>query len=165
MAVHDSPRDLGYARARHAARHWVDSYRPHGKLYPAICRCCGATEWHGRWRWDGDIPDLPPVVCPACERIRDGVAAHTLELTGALPRWWNEVKAMIAHVERAEVHDHPLERVMRIDIRDDRVVVPTTGVHIARRIVASLVRRWRHALRLRFGETSTQIEWLEPGHA
>lgn len=160
MAAHQSPRALGYARARAAARDFVDVYRQRGKHYPAFCRNCGATEWQGRWRWDGPVPDLAPVLCPACARIRDQAPAHTLELTGSLPRWWNEVKGMIANVERAEVHDHPLERVMKIDVQDDRVLVPTTGLHIARRIVASIVRRWRHEVRLQFGDDRTRIEWL-----
>jgi hypothetical protein len=163
MAVHDSPRALGYARARAAAREFVDTYRQRAKQYPAFCRSCGATEWQGRWRWDDVVPDLAPVLCPACERIRDGAAAHVLELSGALVRWWPEVKGMIANVERGEVHEHPLERVMKLDIRDDRVLVPTTGVHIARRIVASIVRRFRHGVRLVFGDDVTKIEWLANG--
>lgn len=160
MAVHDSPRALGYARARAAARDFVDVYRQRAKGYPAFCRACGATEWQGRWRWDGPVPDLAPVICPACERIRDGVPAHALELTGDLPRWWNEVKGMIRNVERAEVKEHPLERVMRVDVQDDRVVVTTTGLHIARRIVASLVRRFRHGIKLQFGDDVTRVEWV-----
>lgn len=161
MAVHDSPRALGYAHARRAAQQWVDPYRPQGKMYPAVCTRCGAMEWQGRWRWDQPVPDLAPVVCPACERIRDNAAAHVLELTGALPRWWTEVKGLIANTERAEVQDHPMERVMKMQIGDDRVVVPTTGLHIARRIVAAIVRRWRHGVRLTFTETVTRIEWVD----
>jgi len=157
-----SSRALAFARARRAAQDWSDPYRPQGKLYPAVCKQCGATEWQGRWRWDERLPDLPRVMCPACERIRDGAAAHVIELTGALPPWWNEVRGMIGNVERSEVLEHPLERVMKIRIGDDRVLVPTTGVHIARRIVAALVRRFRHQVRLGFGQASTTVEWLEP---
>ncbi|MBX3464377.1 MAG: ATPase [Planctomycetes bacterium] len=156
-----SSRGLAFARARRAARDWVDPYRPVGKLYPAVCQKCGATEWQGRWRWDDPLPDLPRVTCPACERIRDGVPAHVLELTGALPPWWNEVRGLIGNVERAEVVEHPLERVMRVEVRDDRVLVPTTGMHIARRLVAAIVRRFRRQVRLQFGEQSTTIDWAE----
>lgn len=157
-----SSRALAHARARRAARDWSDPYRPIGKLYPAVCRQCGAAEWQGRWRWDEPLPDLPRVMCPACERIRDGNPAHVLELTGALPRWWNEVRGLIGNVERSEVLEHPLERVMRIEILDDRVLVPTTGMHIARRLAAALVRRFRHGVRLSFGDGRTAIEWVEP---
>ncbi|MFY9344434.1 MAG: hypothetical protein WAT39_18215 [Planctomycetota bacterium] len=160
MAVHDSPRALAYARARAAARGFVDVYRQRAKLYPAVCRDCGATEWQGRWRWDGPVPGLAPVVCPACERIRDGAAAHVVELTGALDRWWPEVRGLIANVGRAEAGEHPLERVMHVDVRGDRVLVPTTGVHVARRLVAAIVRRWRHGVRLTFADGATRIEWV-----
>ena len=162
---HESSRAVAFARARRAAQQWVDSYRPQGKLHPAVCTQCHATEWQGRWRWDEPAPDLAPVVCPACERIRDGAAAHVIELSGALPPWWNEVRGMIGNVERAEVLEHPMERIMKVAVGDDKVSVSTTGLHIARRLVAAIVRRWRRQVRLQFGETVTAIEWLEPREA
>lgn len=160
MASRPSSRSISYARARRAARTWVDPYHPSGKPYPAVCPNCHATEWQGRWRWDDPAPDLAPVLCPACERIRDGVAAHVLELRGNLQPWWNEVRGMIGNVERAEVQEHPMERVMKLQVGDDHVIVPTTGLHVARRIVAALVRRFRRRVRLSFGEQTTTIEWL-----
>jgi hypothetical protein len=103
-----------------------------------------------------------PVLCPACQRIRDGVAAHVIELSGALPPSWNEVRGILGNVERAETQQHPMERVMKIEIHDDKVLVPTTGMHMARRIVAAIVRRWRHGVRLVFTDAVTRVEWLEP---
>lgn len=159
MRHRDSSRALAHARARRASRSWIDPYRPVGKLHPAVCTRCGACEWHGIWRWDDAPPDLAPVLCPACARIRDNVPAHVLELSGELSPRWQEVRGIIGNVERAESREHPLERVMGIDVREDRVRVPTTGVHIARRIVAAIVRRWRRQVRLRFDDGSTSIEW------
>lgn len=144
MPMTERSRLLAYARARRAALHWVDRYQPKGAPYPAVCRSCGATEWQGRWRWDDVPPGLPPVLCPACERVRDGAAAHRVVLTGALPPHWPAVRELIAKVERAEVQADPLQRVLRIDIGDDRVEVPTTGLRIARQLVAAILRRWRH---------------------
>lgn len=160
MMHRDSSRSLAYAKARRAAREWVDIYRPVGKLYPAVCRDCNATEWKGRWSWDAPLPDLPRVLCPACERIRDGAAAHVLELTGRCRGWWDEVRGLIGNVERAEREQHPLERVMTVQVEAGRVLVPTTGMHIARRIAAAIVRRFRHDVRLTFGERFTRIEWV-----
>lgn len=157
-----SSRVLAAARARRAARDQVDTYRPAGKLCPAVCTSCRATHWQGRWRWDEPPPDLVPVLCPACRRIRDGVAAHVLELSGALPPHWVEVRGILGNVERAELQEHPMERVMAFEHRDDRVLVPTTGFHVARRLVAALVRRYRHGLRVVFAGAVTRIEWLEP---
>jgi hypothetical protein len=159
MVVHDIPRATGHAGARRRARDWVDVYRPVGKLHPAVCTSCGATEWEGRWRWDEPTPDLAPVLCPACERMRDGVAAHVLALRGDLQPHWQELQGLIANVERAEVREHPLERVMNVEIGDHEVLVPTTGVHLARRLCAAIVRRWKRAVRLTFEEHVTSIEW------
>lgn len=164
MTVHavESSRALAAARARRAAKQWVDSYRPAGKLCPAVCTQCHATHWEGRWRWDVPQPDLVPVVCPACQRLRDGVAAHVLELAGALPPHWQEVKGLLGNVERAELEEHPMERVMKVEIGDDKVLVGLTGMHIARRLIAALGRRFRKSVRLVLTETVTRIEWLEP---
>mgnify|MGYP000609069235 CR=1 FL=1 len=74
------------------------------------------------------MPDLAPVTCPACERLRDGVPAHTIELTGDLPRHWNDVRRLLGEVERTVVAAWPLERLFPVRVLDDRVVVATTGM-------------------------------------
>lgn len=158
MSNRDSKRAIAFARARHAARGWVDAYRPVGKLHPAVCKQCGASEWHGRWSWES-APDLAPVTCPACARQRDGVPAHVVELRGALRPWWSEVRGLIANVAKAETEQHPMERVMGLEVLDDRVIVPTTGLHMARRLVAAIVRRFRRDVRVRFDDSVTSIEW------
>jgi uncharacterized radical SAM superfamily Fe-S cluster-containing enzyme len=58
--------------------------------------------------------------------------------------------------------EHPLERIMKVEVGDDRVRVATTGVHIARRLVAALVRRFRHGVRLSFDDSCTTVDWVEP---
>jgi hypothetical protein len=40
------------------------------------------------------------------------------------------------------------------------VFVPTAGLHVARRIAAAIIRRWRRGVRLQFTEPCTRIEWL-----
>lgn len=159
MTRHESSRGLAYAHARRTARNWVDRYRPQGKLYPAVCRACGAAESHGRWTWGPAPADLPRVLCPACERLRDGTAAHELVLCGDLRRWWPEVRGLLHHVEHAETAKHPLERVMAIVDAADGVHVTTTGMHMARRLVAALVRRFRRGVRVTFEEQRTTLEW------
>lgn len=160
MAVHDTAGELGYARARRAAREWIDAYRPLGQPYPAVCRSCGATEWRGEWRWGGPVPGLPPVLCPACARQRDGVAAHVLALRGDFAPHWDELRHLVADVERVVIRSQPLERVMNVEIGEHEVLVPTTGVNVARQLAAAIVRRWRHGVRLTFGERTTTVTWL-----
>lgn len=160
MTMHESRRDLGFARGRRPERFAPNA---HAKVGDAVCSGCGAIAAHGRWSWGRPAPGTPTSVCPACVRIRDRVAAHVLELAGDLGPCWNEVRGLIANVERAEVEDHPLERVMPFEVRDDRVFVPTTGLHVARRIAAAIIRRWRRGVRLQFTEPCTRIEWLPAG--
>ena len=83
-----------------------------------------------------------------------------LELKGALQPWLAEVRGMIANVAKAETAEHPLERLMPTQVGEQRVLVPTTGMHLARRIVSALVRRFRRNVRLTFDENVTTIEWL-----
>lgn len=162
MTMHESRRGLGFARGRRPDHHAAGGH-PDAKSPPAACGSCGAICVHGRWAWGRAVPGMAVVTCPACVRIRDRVAAHVLELAGDLGPCWNEIRGLIGNVERAELEDHPLERVMPIEVRDDRVFVPTTGLHLARRIAAAIVRRWRRGVRLQFTEPSTRIEWLPAG--
>jgi hypothetical protein len=160
-----SSRALTAAKARRAAREWTDEFRPVGKQQPAVCTECKAAHSEGRWRWQAPGAGAVAVTCPACHRARHRIAAHVIELGGALPPWWNEVRGMIGNVERAEVSDHPMERVLAIDMRDDRVLVSTTGLHIARRLVAAFLRRFRQQIRLTFADLKTMIDWLEAREA
>ena len=50
-----------------------DPYKAKGKLRePSVCRQCKAVYHKGRWTWDPVPSDSDDIVCPACERIRDG---------------------------------------------------------------------------------------------
>lgn len=162
MTIPHPHQSVSYARARAAARAFVDDYRPTGKLHPAVCTGCGASEWQGRWYWDEPPPDLAPVLCPACSRVRDGAPAHVLTLTGALAPHWQEVQGLLTAVERAVVREQPMERLMPLEFGGDWVQVPTTGMHVARQVTAALIRRFRHGIRLTFSEHGTMLEWLDP---
>jgi len=106
MTMHESRRDLGFARGRRPERFVPSSA---AKVVAAACPSCGAVAAHGRWSWRRATPGMAAVVCPACVCIRERAAAHVLELTGDLGRCWNELRGIIANIERAEREDHPLE--------------------------------------------------------
>lgn len=160
MTIHrrESSRALAAGRAHHQAHDWTDAYR-FDKQHPACCTRCHATHRQGRWSWSKPQPDMKPAVCPACKRIEHGIAAHVVEFLGGYAGSWNEIRGMIGNVEKQELAEHPMERVMRIDVRSDRVQVPTTGLHVARRIVAALVRRFRHDVKVQFADCVTRVEW------
>ena len=72
MSTSHLPRDKKDRSVR-ARKH--DPYKTKGKpREPSVCRGCKAVYHKGRWTW-GPVPaNSHEVVCPACERIRDGAA-------------------------------------------------------------------------------------------
>ena len=121
-----------------------DTYVRRAKPAGAVeCDECGVVFHGGKWRW-GEAPaeDVRAGLCPACQRIRDHYPAGTIRLHASLLGHRDEIERMIANVEGAERAEHPLERVMGVELDDDTLVVSTTGLHIARRIAASLRRRF-----------------------
>ena len=132
-----------------------DTYR-RGKSLPDGVHCsdCGLVVSRGRWTRPeegagrGDTPDR----CPACQRVRDDYPAGTIEITGDLGRLAPELEGLARNVEAAESAEHPLERIMHLEVDERRLVASTTGVHLARRIGRALERRLGDRVRLRYGE-------------
>lgn len=50
---------------------------------PAECPECGAVILQGRWQWGTVAAGAAAVLCPACRRIRDGVPAGIVTLSGS----------------------------------------------------------------------------------
>jgi NMD protein affecting ribosome stability and mRNA decay len=85
-------------------------------------------------------------LCPACRRINDDYPAGELILNGSfLSEHRKEIIARIRHVEEAERHEHPLNRIIEITEHDDGVTITTTDLHLPHRIA--------HALQDAFGGT------------
>ena len=80
MSTSHLPRDK---KDRSVRARMHDSYKAKGKLQePSVCRECKAVYHKGRWTWDPAPAKSHDLVCPACERIRDGAASGVLLLTG-----------------------------------------------------------------------------------
>lgn len=89
---------------------------------------------HGRWQWSVKPPEHE-TVCPACHRIRDGLPAGYVALSGpfvTLHR--NELVRLMRHHGAREKIEHPLERIMTVDDKDGSLTVTTTDIHIARQL-------------------------------
>lgn len=117
-----------------------------------VCAECSAVQHAGQWYWGAPpVGDVRVDLCPACARIRDRYPAGTLRLRGALLAHEDEVRNLIAGVDEVEKREHPLERVMSVELEDDRtLVVHTTGVHVARRIASKLQRRFHAKARITY---------------
>jgi hypothetical protein len=141
-----------------------DVYRSKGKYAePTVCADCGAIFQGGRWSWGAAPAGAAHAACPACRRIADRFPAGRVELSGDfLQEHRAEILSLVRNAEAAEKADRPLERIMTIDDESDgRVLVTTTGVHVARRIGESLARSYQGTMDLRYGdgEDSVRVTW------
>ena len=101
-------------------------------------------------------------VCAACRRIADRFPAGRVEIGGA---FFNdhreEILRLVRNVEAAEKKKHPLERVMAIEDNGEKVLVTTTGIHVARRIGESLSHSYQGEFAFNYGdgEDSIRVSW------
>jgi hypothetical protein len=113
--------------------HHSDPYlHRHKPAQPSTCPDCQATYHDGRWTWEAPAPGAASHRCPACERIRDGVPAGELTLSGAfLAGHADEVMRLVTNTGEHISQEHPLERL--IDTSGDpaggEVLLRFTGVH------------------------------------
>jgi hypothetical protein len=130
--------------------------RPSGDPYreeqpprrPARCSQCGAIYRHKRWQ----LPDtvalsarernaLLSVLCPGCRKTRDHYANGVVTI-----RWPKQAAArrtilnLIKHQEEWGRRGNPLERVISLEAKRDRLTVLTTNERLAQRIGRALER-------------------------
>lgn len=128
---------------------------------PALCTECGALYANGRWSWD-DIPEeTHSTLCPACRRIADRYPAGILELRGEfLNGHREELMNLIDNIKKMEIAAHPLERIMEIREDEDKTVIRTTGIHLARRIGDALLNAYEGDLDYTYNEdTFIRVSW------
>lgn len=140
MSTSHLPRD-SKDRSVRARKH--DLYKAKGKLLePSVCRECKAVYHKGRWTWGLAPAKSHDLVCPACERIRDGAASGVLLLTGDFVALHRDQVLGLARNEEARVKaEHPLARIIKIEDQAETpagVVITTTDPHLARRIGEAL---------------------------
>lgn len=136
-----------------------DTYKEWGKWpEPTVCTRCKAVFASGRWSWS-DIPEeANEVTCPACQRMADNLPAGYVDLSGDfLQEHWDEIKNLIRNEEKKETGDHPMERIMRMEREGDRVLVTTTGIHMARRIGKALARAYQGEMDFQYGDAEKTI--------
>jgi hypothetical protein len=130
-----------------------DPYQAKGKYKePAVCGDCGAVFHDGRWAWATAPEGVAKAECPACHRIRDKQPAGYIKLTGVLAESDREVLVRIArNVEKRENTEHPLNRIMGIEMDGGNVLITTTDVHLAQRIGEGIVHAQKGKLKIFYG--------------
>lgn len=153
-----------YKQKRHHSfndnRH--DSYRLMEKYSePTICIDCGALFSNGRWNWN-DLPNRAQhALCPACQRIKDNYPAGIIELSGPfLGKHYAEILKMIKNIQRKEISEHPLERILDMQETDEGITITTTGMHIARRMGDALFNAYKGKLNYHYDdENLIRVYW------
>lgn len=114
---------------------------------PAVCEVCG--DRYANRRWTLKAKEAPatadathtafrpatPVVCPACQRMRDGVPSGFVHLKGAfLEKHRDEIKQMLDNEATRSLEDNPLGRIMYWKDEGGRLTIATTTEHLAQRL-------------------------------
>ena len=147
-----------------------DPYMPRkGFPEPAICPSCQAIYHKKRWVMDEkllyDIKKHPEVKyhkCPACRKIEDHFAMGLIELSGDFVI---EHKAdlinLIKSEEKRAMEKNPLERIISIDRKNDKIEVAVTTDSLALRIGRVLERAYKGKsdYKFRSGDKYVTVHW------
>jgi NMD protein affecting ribosome stability and mRNA decay len=141
-----------------------DAYQERGKWpEPTVCSECSAVYLEGRWTWFEPAVNANPIVCPACQRIKDKYPAGYLELRGGFfHAHRKEIENMIRNIEEQQKAERPMERIMEIAALEDHVLVTTTGIHLARRLGEALSSAYQGDFSFTYGdgEKSIRAAWV-----
>jgi NMD protein affecting ribosome stability and mRNA decay len=121
-------------------QHEETFFRPGQKLRePTACLRCDAVYRDGRWTWSEVPADAHGAICPACERIQKNYPAGLVTIRGAFARAHrDEILALAHNLEEREKDEHPLKRILKIEEREDELLISTTDSHLAHGLGAAL---------------------------
>lgn len=159
----DDPEVLPPRRDRLLRERRHDTYKTRHKLpEPTACPECGAVYDEGRWQWKSAPPDAHQQTCPACHRIRDEYAGGIVDVGGAFAlEHRQEIINLARNQESRAKAEHPLERIIGIESRDDAIRITTTSPHLARGIGEALHRAYHGELDFHYVEETDllRVKW------
>jgi hypothetical protein len=140
-----------------------DPYQLRGKLAePTVCITCNAVYHQGRWQWSTRPKDAVYATCTACQRIHDNMPAGYVTIEGEfVSQHGDEILSLIKHHEANEKSEHPLQRIMSIERRVDKIIITTTDIHLARGIGEALHHAYKGELGFHYnrGEYLLLVHW------
>jgi hypothetical protein len=140
-----------------------DPYKTRLKLEdPSACSECRVLYHNGRWQWGAPPADAKPVLCPACQRVRDDYPAGILTLAGDFSlKHREEILGLIRNVELREAKDHPLKRIMSIVEAEGEVTVNTSEGALARNLGTALHHAYQGDLDYHYAEEGgvLRVRW------
>jgi len=147
----------------------TDSYL--NKVHPedmAACQGCGAVYHNKRWSLGTTKSPLKKtksmrgVLCPACQKIRDGFARGFVTLEGAfVDAHSDEIKNLILNKEKRAIYHNPLDRIIKIKTIEGRMEVTTTTEKFAQRLGAIIKKAYKGKLEYKWsaGVKLARVKW------
>lgn len=140
-----------------------DAYVARQKMpEPAVCPECGAVFHQGRWQWLEAPVGAHQQICAACQRIKDDYPAGFITLNG---EFYNshrgEILDLVNNIEKRERSEHPFNRIMKIEEKDDSTLVTTTDIHLARGIGEAIHNAYQGNLEFHYNpeEYLLRVTW------
>ncbi|MDY6943866.1 MAG: BCAM0308 family protein [Pseudomonadota bacterium] len=165
MTGPNKPKDyLHQGRHDRFIKEWVhDPYKSKSKLpEPTACPACHAVYHKGRWQWLDTPPDAQEQLCPACLRVRDGIPAGFLDITGDfLKSHREEILNLIHNTEAQEKKERPLERIMALEETEGKLHLSLTSPHITRGLGEALHHAYQGTLDFHYEEEDIllRVHW------
>jgi NMD protein affecting ribosome stability and mRNA decay len=129
----------------------------------SVCQDCGAVYKDGNWHWAEHAPqDAAKTICIACQRIREKEPAGLVTIQGKFSReHGDELLTLIRNIELEKKADNPLQRIMSIDKRAEKLSVATTDSQLARNMGKALQQQYKGTLDFNFhkGEPVLHVLW------
>ena len=130
---------------------------------PAVCRQCGVVYRNGTFEWLEKAPAKAATIsCPACKRIEARYEGGVLYLEGEfLVKHKNEILSIIKNTENIERKSRPLERIIEMVVKADKIEIKTTYEHMARRIGDAVHKACKGDIHIQYpeGEKYVRIFW------
>jgi len=107
-----------------------------------------------------DAPETHWVVCPACRKIAEKYPEGLLTLEGRyLWQHEEEIRNMLTNEVTRLRQRNPLERVMRMERREEALVIETTDQKLAEHLGRAVQRAHRGELHIDWGGDACRVEW------
>ncbi|GMR04439.1 MAG: BCAM0308 family protein [Thermodesulfobacteriota bacterium] len=107
----------------------------------AVCKKCGAVYHNKRWSLDADTVKMAfsgkatEVLCPACQKIKDGFAGGFVTIQGGFIKDHSEeILNLVRNKEKRAMHNNPLDRIIEIKKKSGSIEIKTTTDKLAQRI-------------------------------
>ena len=140
-----------------------DPYKTRLKLEdPSACSECRVVYHNGRWQWGAPPADAKPVLCPACQRARDGEPAGILTLSGGFHLEHRaEILGLIRNIEEREAKAHAMKRIMAVVEHQDEVEITTSEQGLARSLGDALHHAYQGDLDYKYpdGGGVLRVRW------